>query len=126
MAIPVFYLIKYYYNNDPALNKGETYFPSCIFNSTTGLHCPGCGSQRAIHDLLHGRVLEALGHNLLFVLLFTVVGIKGYVYLSNKFWKHHPKDLTHKTKFTYLVLIFVMGYWILRNIPVSPFTYLAP
>ena len=127
LIIPVFYLVKYYYNNDPALNTNKnTYFPSCVFNSTTGLHCPGCGSQRAIHDFLHGRILEALSHNFMFLILFFVVGIKSYVYISYKFWGYRPKDLTHNSRFTYGVLILVLSYWVLRNIPVYPFTCLAP
>lgn len=29
----------------------------------TGLQCPGCGSQRAIHALLHGQLTEAWHYN---------------------------------------------------------------
>ena len=35
---------------DPAKH---TIFPRCVFNSLTGYYCPGCGSQRAIHSMLH-------------------------------------------------------------------------
>ena len=31
----------------------SSFFPSCPFKSVTGLDCPGCGSQRAIYELLH-------------------------------------------------------------------------
>ena len=33
--------------------------PRCTFKALTGWDCPGCGSQRAFHALLHGRVGEA-------------------------------------------------------------------
>ncbi|MDE7397749.1 MAG: DUF2752 domain-containing protein, partial [Muribaculum sp.] len=33
---------------DPTL----PWFPKCLFRQLTGLECPGCGSQRAIHALL--------------------------------------------------------------------------
>lgn len=44
---------------DPATHPA----PRCWFNALTGLQCPGCGSQRAIHALLHGRVAEAWHYN---------------------------------------------------------------
>lgn len=43
-------------------------FPRCIFLTLTGYECPGCGSQRAIHSLLHLRISEAFGYNPLLVL----------------------------------------------------------
>ncbi|MDE7125963.1 MAG: DUF2752 domain-containing protein [Muribaculaceae bacterium] len=33
--------------------------PRCVFKAITGYDCPGCGSQRAFHALLHGNVYEA-------------------------------------------------------------------
>ena len=42
-----------YYFYDPSLNG---FFPRCPFLSITGWRCPGCGSQRAIHAILHGYV----------------------------------------------------------------------
>ena len=39
------------------------HFLPCPFHWLTNLYCPGCGAQRAMHDLLHGRFGEAFGHN---------------------------------------------------------------
>lgn len=52
------------YWHDPS---GSGMHPSCPFHRLTGLECPGCGSQRAVHHLLHGRLAEALAHNALLV-----------------------------------------------------------
>lgn len=41
----------------------EVAAPQCTFRLLTGLDCPGCGTQRAIHALLHGRVADAWGYN---------------------------------------------------------------
>lgn len=38
-------------------------FPACPFRSITGLLCPGCGSQRAVHELLHGNIGPAFHAN---------------------------------------------------------------
>lgn len=43
--------------------------PKCLLKQLTGLSCPGCGMQRFIHALLHGRFAEAIGYNYLLVLL---------------------------------------------------------
>src|ERR1700743_2055126 len=42
-------------------------YPQCLLYQTTGIYCAGCGATRAIHALLHGRVVEALHDNALFV-----------------------------------------------------------
>ena len=56
--------------HDPAKSS---LFPPCLFHALTGLHCPGCGSLRATHELLHGRLLSALRHNAFWVLLLPLV-----------------------------------------------------
>ena len=43
--------------------------PKCIFHSFTGLQCPGCGSQRMIHALLHGDFARAWDCNPFLMLL---------------------------------------------------------
>ncbi|MFD1140618.1 DUF2752 domain-containing protein [Larkinella insperata] len=45
-----------------------SFFPPCPFKLLTGLECPGCGSQRCLHQLLHGRVGQAFSYNPLLVL----------------------------------------------------------
>lgn len=39
------------------------WFPRCPFYGLTGLKCPGCGTQRALHQLLEGNVAEACRYN---------------------------------------------------------------
>ena len=33
----------------------------------SAIYCPGCGSQRALHDLLHLNFKGVIGHNILFL-----------------------------------------------------------
>lgn len=56
---------------DPA----EAPFPKCMFRSLTGLSCPGCGSQRAIHALLHADVAAAWRLNALFVIEIPLIAL---------------------------------------------------
>lgn len=37
----------------------------CIVHKATGVYCPACGGLRAMHDLMHGHVLDALRDNVL-------------------------------------------------------------
>jgi hypothetical protein len=43
------------------------FFPTCFWKRATGWDCPGCGSTRAAHRLLHGNFVEAFRLNPLFV-----------------------------------------------------------
>ena len=60
--------------------------PKCIFKSLTGYDCPGCGSQRAIHAFLNGRIWEGIQYNyllvpaLLYVMALTIFPREGKVY----------------------------------------------
>jgi len=100
------------YSFDPA---GTSVFPSCPFFYATGLHCPGCGSLRAIHNLLHGRLAVALSLNPLMIVSLPILGLM----LLNPAWVY--KRWVPWTAFSILI-----GYGILRNIPLWPFTLLAP
>jgi hypothetical protein len=44
-------------------------FPRCLFRELTGLDCPGCGSLRSVHYLLHGEIATAFRFNPLLYLL---------------------------------------------------------
>jgi len=45
---------------DPATTG---FYPHCLFKTIFGLQCPGCGSLRAMHQLLHGNVAAAWALN---------------------------------------------------------------
>ena len=45
---------------DPA---STAFYPPCLFKTIFGMPCPGCGSLRAAHHLLHGDLKEAWALN---------------------------------------------------------------
>ena len=53
-------------------------FPRCPFLVLTGLKCPGCGSQRGLHALLHGVVPAAFHYNALMVLSLPIIFLLLY------------------------------------------------
>ncbi|GGH47928.1 hypothetical protein IA57_00215 [Mangrovimonas yunxiaonensis] len=101
-------------------------FPPCPFHTVTGLYCPGCGSQRAIHDILNGNLLQGFGHNYLFLLLFFVLGYEALTWIRAKCFNKTTYNLINTSKFTIAVLVVVLVFWCLRNLPFYPFTMLAP
>ncbi len=74
IAIALFFVLAYYYSHDPA----EDGAPQCLFRRLTGLDCPGCGSQRALHALLHGEIGMAWRFNPF--VFFAVPVIVFYTY----------------------------------------------
>ena len=112
-----------YYSYNPEM---YTFFPECPFHKYLHLDCPGCGSQRAVHALLHGNIRKALDFNILMVaslpllLLHFVLKVTSYVTNKDYDLKIWQKPLVPK-----LIFILVLAFWIARNIPAKPFTYLA-
>lgn len=105
----------------------HSFFLACPFKYATGYHCPGCGSQRAIHQLAHGNIISALSFNPLMILSLPIViygfGIKAWNYL---FSTQYRVGLFNSNFFIYTFFILVLLYWILRNIPIAPFDLLSP
>ena len=65
-------------------------FPKCPFHTLTGWDCPGCGSQRTIHALLHGEFRQAFFHNPLLTLsLPYLLAIVYLEYFGGK--TRHPR-----------------------------------
>src|SRR5690242_14513344 len=59
-----------------------SFYPTCLFHRTTGLLCPGCGSLRAVHELLHGHLRAAFHYNPLLVAGLPFLAVYGAVMLS--------------------------------------------
>jgi len=112
-----------YFTFDPINNL---LFPKCPLFATTGIYCPGCGSQRATHSLLHFDFLNVFKSNLLF-LPFVVLAMYHFgIQVVNPIMKTNYRSILDHSKAPWVVLIIVLLYWLLRNIPSAPFSYLAP
>ena len=101
-------------------------FPPCPFHVLTGMYCPGCGTLRALHQLLHGRPLEALGLNPLMVLSLPFLAYALSSETLRTTTGRRLPGIRLRVIWIWALLAAIMLYWILRNIPVYPFTILSP
>jgi hypothetical protein len=112
------------YFQDPSQSGG--FLPPCPVYALTGTYCPGCGTARALHGLLHGDLIAALGYNPLLVvaLPFIIAVLSSY---ALRWTRRRPLPSFVTSRAVGLVAIWVVGvYWVMRNIPLFPFTLLAP
>lgn len=115
----------YFYNFNPS-DQSEP-FISCPSKTLLGLNCPGCGSQRLIHNLLHLNFGEAFRYNpLLFILSPFVLYILGTMVSNLFFGTKIRMKILYQNWFVYLLFGTIILYGILRNLPWYPFTLLAP
>jgi len=98
--------------------------PKCFFHELTSLYCPGCGVQRSFHALLNGHIITAVDYNLLFILFLPLIIYFILVFTWGK--RHTAASFIYKPVFSFTVLIIVVSFWVLRNIPFAPFSWLAP
>lgn len=98
-----------------------SFFPTCPIYKYAGFHCAGCGSQRALHHLLHLEIGKMLQSNLLLPLwIFLALDFCYNKVIAKK------DSLLLNSKIPWTLFAFILLYMVCRNIPYEPFTYLAP
>jgi Protein of unknown function (DUF2752) len=94
-------------------------YPPCPFKWLTGFDCPGCGNARALHALLHGDLLGAVHQNLLLLPSLLLLALWFFIRWTGKggrLWNRFGKP--------YWYVLVVCLFWLLRNIPAEPFSWL--
>ncbi len=90
-------------------------FPKCIFHQLTGLNCPGCGLQRAIHALMHGQVAEAVRYNAILPVMAVFAATYAAVHTLRRRWPRLDQAITSGNA-ALLIVAIILAWWILRNI----------
>ena len=112
VAVIVIAGIAIYSTFDPSPVR---FFPRCTFLTLTGLKCPGCGTQRAIHALLHGNFLEAVRFNAMMVASVPLLALYGYAEIVRKS-KPRFYNKVNSTPIILTIFVLVVLWWILRNV----------
>jgi hypothetical protein len=91
------------------------FFPECPVNSLSGFYCPGCGTLRSLHFLLHGQFIQAISHNVLMILSIPVLTWMAF----RPSWVQNPAA-------PWAAFGIIVAYTVARNLPLWPFSMLAP
>jgi len=103
---------------DPARGVG---YPSCPFRALTGLQCPGCGSTRALHQLLHGHPVAAFELNPLIVIAIPLLALFLVLFTGSAISGKSSWRVSIPSRYGWLMLAVIVGFWIVRNTSVYPF-----
>lgn len=90
------------------------WMPRCIWKVATGTDCPGCGSQRMAHALMHGDLLGAWHANAYALCMLPLIGWMLWLEL---FRKRHPRLYSkfHSPVVIRVLAASVLIWWIARN-----------
>ena len=112
IGIVVILAVLLYLLVDPSTGK---FFPKCPFHMLTGLKCAGCGSQRAIHQLLNLHIGEAFSYNAALVLSIPLV---AFLIGADLFQKKWPRLAlwARNPALAWTVFALIMFWWIFRNV----------
>lgn len=103
-----------------------SFLPPCPLHATTGLHCPGCGSTRALAALVRGDLALAWRNNPLAMLALLALvpwGIRqGWLALRENRFASFSLPKFGGQAIVWTVILFT----VLRNLPWAPFCWLAP
>lgn len=105
--------------------RPPSWYPPCLFHQATGLFCPGCGSARAVHALGHGSIGRAIDQNLLTVAMIPVL-LAWSVVVARRLWLGGRFSASLPGGWAAGVLVAVVVFTLLRNLPWWPFLLLAP
>lgn len=93
------------------------FMPKCIFRMLTGWDCPGCGLQRAVHALLHGRFWEAVQYNYFLLLGIPYVLAVMYMEWFTSGEKHlRLRRVLYHRYVLYAYVTLYLAWWVLRNV----------
>ena len=97
------------------------FFPGCPFRLLTGFLCPGCGTTRALHQILHGHFDTAFTLNplLLLAIPFAVFAFIRYSVIVMRGGVPRPNALPAPV--VYAIFFIILSFWIFRNTPFYPF-----
>lgn len=107
---------------DPTTPGGV--IPVCPTKALLGIDCPGCGSMRMLYSLVHLDVPSALSYNAIGVLALVLLAWTYVGWTWGTLRRRPVRSWQHATWAPRLVLAVTVVWFVVRNVPVEPFTAL--
>ncbi|MCR8896710.1 MULTISPECIES: DUF2752 domain-containing protein [Gordonia] len=104
---------------DPTTPGGV--LPMCPTKLMFNVTCPGCGSQRALYSLLHGDLSAALHYNAAGVAAIGLLLFAFGAYCLRLWTGRRIRSWQNMRYSAVVVLVVVLIWFVVRNIPVEPF-----
>ncbi len=99
-------------------------YPQCPTKMLTGLDCPLCGATRAVHSLIDGNLVGAMGHNLLFVLSLPLLVYAFVAWTSTRMGRPMKPLPVNNPRVIISVGVVLVVFAVVRNLPMMPFHWL--
>lgn len=112
-VIALILIAAFYFSFDPA---ATSLMPKCVFHLATGLDCPGCGSQRLVHALLHGDIRAAWDANALLLILLPFIPAMIWLELTRDRHLRLYRAI-HSRVSLIIIIVIIAGWMAVRNIP---------
>ena len=98
------------------------FFPACPFRMLTGFNCPGCGSTRGLHRLLHGDVVAAFEFNPLLIISLPFLLYALMRYTSAALGGQPLNWNRLNARYISTLIVVIISFWVFRNTPFYPFS----
>ena len=106
-------IIAFYYWADPS---SAWWMPQCPFLRLTGLYCPGCGAQRALHALLLGDLAGAFRFNpFLLSIVPLLAALLTVRHLARGKMRQYINHYLPLRSIFFILAIATAVWWLLRN-----------
>lgn len=110
-ALAIVLAIVYYYF-DPVEAR---WMPRCLWKVATGTDCPGCGSQRMAHALVHGDISGAWHANAFALCIIPLIGLLLALEMKREAWPNVYRKV-HAPWVIWTLAAAVLVWWIVRNL----------
>jgi len=98
--------------------------PVCPTKALLGINCPGCGGLRMVYSLLHGDLVAAVQFNAVALVALPLM-LWAWVAWVLARRRGHRRPVFLRYRWAPAAILAVMLAWfVVRNIPIEPFTSL--
>ena len=94
----------------------ENWPVKCLLYRFTGWQCPLCGSQRAIHEMLHGNVVEAWHYNPALWLALPYFGVWAVGSMMPGLEEHKIVRWVRQDRVLAVVAVALLLWGVVRNL----------